>query len=133
MNQKLIFKQAVGRRKSSIAKVQITSGTGKFIINSQPAFAYLQKNRFLVLSMQSPFNLLDLQNTHDTIIQVKGGGLSGQAAAIQLAVSRALCQFEEVYRPVLKQKGFLTCDSRIKERKKYGLKKARKAPQFSKR
>lgn len=133
MNQKLIFGQGVGRRKSSTAKVQIMSGTGQFIINNQPGITYLQQNPSSVLSIQSPFDLLDLQNKYDTIIQVKGGGMSGQASAIQLGLARALCEMQDSYRPVLKDKGLLTRDARIKERKKYGLKKARKAPQFSKR
>ena len=133
MNQTPIFGQGVGRRKSSIAKVKIISGTGQFIINQKPGISYLQENPASILAIQSPQNLFDLQEKYDTIIQVKGGGMSGQAAAIQLGLARALCQLQESYRPVLKEKGFLTRDARVKERKKYGLKKARKAPQFSKR
>lgn len=133
MNQKPIFGEGVGRRKSAIAKVQIVSGTGQFIINQKPGITYLQENPSSIFTIQSPQNLFSLQDKYDTIIQVKGGGMSGQAAAIQLGLARALCQMKESYRPVLKDKGFLTRDARIKERKKYGLKKARKAPQFSKR
>lgn len=133
MNQKLIFGQGIGRRKSAVAKVQILSGTGQFIINNQPGITYLQQNPSSVLSIQTPFDLLDLQNKYDTIIQVKGGGMTGQASAIQLGLARALCDMKESYRTVLKPKKLLTRDARIKERKKYGLKKARKAPQFSKR
>ena len=133
MNQQPIFGEGVGRRKSSIAKVKIVSGTGQFIINQKPGISYLQENPSSILAIQSPQNLFDLQDKYDTIIQVKGGGMSGQAAAIQLGLARALCQMQESYRPVLKEKGFLTRDARVKERKKYGLKKARKAPQFSKR
>lgn len=133
MNQQPIFGQGIGRRKSSIANVKIVSGTGQFIINQKPAIAYLQENPVSIFAIQNPHNLFDLQEKYDTIIEVKGGGISGQAMAIQLGVARALCQMQSSYRPVLKQKGLLTRDSRVKERKKYGLKKARKAPQFSKR
>lgn len=133
MIQKPIFGEGVGRRKSAIAKVQIVSGTGQFIINQKPGITYLQENPSSILTIQSPQNLFSLQDKYDTIIQVKGGGMSGQATAIQLGLARALCQMQESYRPLFKQKGFLTRDARIKERKKYGLKKARKAPQFSKR
>lgn len=133
MNQQPIFGEGVGRRKSSVAKVKIVSGTGQFIINQKPGITYLQENPSSILAIQSPQNLFDLQDKYDTIIQVKGGGISGQALAIQLGLARALCQMQDSYRPVLKEKGLLKRDSRIKERKKYGLKKARKAPQFSKR
>ena len=133
MNQKPISGEGVGRRKSSIAKVISVSGTGEFIIYQKPGISYLQENPSSILAIQSPQNLFDLQDKYDTIIQVKGGGMSGQASAIQLGLARALCQMQDSYRPVLKQKGLLTRDARIKERKKYGLKKARKAPQFSKR
>jgi small subunit ribosomal protein S9 len=133
MNQTPIFAQAVGRRKSSIAQVKIISGTGQFLINQKPGITYLQENPASILAIQSPQNLFDLQEKYDTIIQVKGGGMTGQAEAIQLGLARALCQLQNSYRPVLKDKGLLTRDDRVKERKKYGLKKARKAPQFSKR
>lgn len=133
MTQTAIFGQGVGRRKSAIAKVQIVSGTGRFIINNQSGISYLQENPSSILAIQSPLDFLDLQKNYDTIVQVKGGGMTGQASAIQLGLARALSNMEENYRPLLKQKRFLTRDSRIKERRKYGLKKARKAPQFSKR
>lgn len=133
MSQSAIFGQGVGRRKCAIAKVQIVSGTGKFIINNQSAITYLQENPSSILAIQGPLDFLDVQKNYDTIVQVKGGGMSGQATAIQLGLARALAAMEETYRPMLKQKRFLTRDSRVKERRKYGLKKARKAPQFSKR
>ena len=133
MTQKPIFGTGIGRRKSSIAKVTIVSGTGQFFINQKPAITYLQENPVFISAIQNPQTLFDLQDKYDTLIEVKGGGLSGQAIAIQLGISRALCQMQTSYRPLLKQKGFLTRDPRVKERKKYGLKKARKAPQFSKR
>lgn len=124
---------ATGRRKSSIATVELTTGNGKFIINKKSGILYMQENSYLIIQMQSSLNFIQLTNQFDININVKGGGLVGQANAIKLAVSRALCLFQNKYRKPLKLKGFLTRDSRIKERKKYGLKKARKAPQFSKR
>lgn len=124
---------ATGRRKSSIATVELTTGTGKFIINKKSGILYMQENSYLIIQMKSSLNFIQLTNQFDININVKGGGLVGQANAIKLAVSRALCLFQTKYRKPLKLKGFLTRDSRIKERKKYGLKKARKAPQFSKR
>ena len=93
----------------------------------------MQDNAYLIMQMQSPLDFLELKNKFDIQITVKGGGLVGQANAIKLGISRALCLFQNNYRPSLKLKGFLTRDARVKERKKYGLKKARKAPQFSKR
>lgn len=128
-----IFGQGVGRRKSAIAKVQIVSGTGRLIINQQSGISYLQENPSSLLAIQNPLEFLDLEQKYDTIVHVEGGGIIGQAAAIQLGLARALCQMEKSYRPLLKQKGYLTRDSREKERRKYGLKKARKAPQYSKR
>lgn len=133
MNQKLIFGHGIGRRKSSIAQVHIISGTGQFLINNKPGIAYLQENPSSLSSLQNPFDLLDLQDKYDTIIHVTGGGISGQTSAIKLGIARALCEMKKSYRGLLKDNGLLTRDSRVKERKKYGLKKARKAPQFSKR
>nr|WVH39017.1 30S ribosomal protein S9 [Ulva taeniata] len=124
---------ATGRRKSSIATVELVPGNGRFIINNQSGINYMQDNAYLIMQMQSPLDFLELKNKFDIQITVKGGGLVGQANAIKLGISRALCLFQNNYRPSLKLKGFLTRDARVKERKKYGLKKARKAPQFSKR
>lgn len=122
-----------GRRKSAIAQIKIIRGNGEFLINEKSGIAYMQENPSFLLSMQSPLDLLGLQKNYDVVIKVKGGGLSGQAEAIRLGIARALCSLENSYRPSLKLKGYLTRDSRCKERRKYGLKKARKAPQFSKR
>jgi small subunit ribosomal protein S9 len=134
MNQIQIISQGVGRRKSAIAKIQILPGTGRLIINQQSGLSYLQENPTYLLSVQTPKDFLKFKNDeYDTIIQVNGGGLSAQASAIQLGISRALCQLDRAFYFPLKQKGFLTRDARVKERKKYGLKKARKAPQYSKR
>jgi small subunit ribosomal protein S9 len=124
---------ATGRRKSSIATVELLPGTGQFIINNKPGIFYMQENTYLIIQMQSSLDFLNLKNQFDIYINVKGGGLVAQANAIKLGISRAICLFQKDYRKSLKFKGFLTRDSRIKERKKYGLKKARKAPQFSKR
>jgi len=124
---------ATGRRKSSIATVELIPGNGKCIINNKSGIFYMQENTYLIIQMQSSLDFIQLKNKFDININVKGGGLVGQANAIRLAISRALCLFQKDYRKSLKLKGFLTRDARIKERKKYGLKKARKAPQFSKR
>jgi small subunit ribosomal protein S9 len=129
-NNKII---ATGRRKSSIATVELVPGSGKFIINNKTGIFYMQENTYLIIQMQSSLDYIKLANKFDININVKGGGLVGQSNAIKLAISRALCQFQTDYRKSLKLKGFLTRDARVKERKKYGLKKARKAPQFSKR
>ena len=132
MNQNLITR-GTGRRKSSIARVELTLGDGEFLINKQDAIAYFQNNVYLIEKMHSPLKFLSIQNKFNLTIFVNGGGLVGQAEAIKLAISRAICKFQPSYRSSLKGKGYLTRDSRIKERKKYGLKKARKAPQYSKR
>jgi small subunit ribosomal protein S9 len=125
--------RGTGRRKSSVARVEITSGTGNLNINKMPAIQYMQKNTYLMVKIQAPLAFLDLKNQFNFSIFVQGGGLVGQADAIQLGISNALCAFKQMYRTPLKLKGYLTSDARVKERKKYGLKKARKAPQYSKR
>ena len=124
---------ATGRRKTAVAQVQLIDGTGQFTINGKDSVTYLQNNASSILCVKAPFNLLNLEKEYDLIVKVKGGGFLGQAEAIQLGISRALCEVKEISRGALKQKGFLRRDSRSKERKKYGLKKARKAPQYSKR
>jgi small subunit ribosomal protein S9 len=124
---------ATGRRKTAIATVELSPGNGVFLINKKPSINYMQENNYLIIQMQSALDFLELKNKFDIYVTVSGGGLVGQANAIQLGMARALCEFQSTYRPSLKLKGFLKRDARIKERKKYGLKKARKAPQFSKR
>ena len=124
---------ATGRRKSSVATIELVPGSGRFTINNKPGIYYMQENTYLIIQMQSSLDFIQVKNKFDININVKGGGLVGQANAIKLAISRALCLFQNNYRKSLKLKGFLTRDARVKERKKYGLKKARKAPQFSKR
>ena len=133
MNQTPQLVQGIGRRKSAIAKVNLRVGSGEFWINKKRATNYLQENSASLLAIKTPLQLLNLETSYDTLIEVKGGGISSQTSAIQLGLARALCKVQSSYRDILKEKKFLTRDSRIKERKKYGLKKARKAPQFSKR
>jgi small subunit ribosomal protein S9 len=128
-----ILAMGVGRRKSAIAQIKLIRGNGEFIINGKSGLSYMQENPSFLLAIQAPLDLLGLQKNYTVIVKVTGGGLAGQADAIRLGVARALCLLEESYRSSLRLKGFLTRDSRIKERRKYGLKKARKAPQFSKR
>jgi len=125
--------QGIGRRKTSVAKVKLQVGTGNIWINKKRASIYLQENPAALLAIQTPLQLFSLQTNYDTIIEVKGGGITGQTSAIQLGIARAVYKLENSYKDVLREKNLLTRDARIKERKKYGLKKARKAPQFSKR
>ena len=116
-----------GRRKSSIARVYLTEGKGKITVNGKDIEETLR------VIVRQPLVVTDTLTKYDVTCDVKGGGFSGQAGAVRHGIARALNDINEEYRPALKQNGFLTRDSRAKERKKYGLKKARKAPQFSKR
>lgn len=120
-----------GRRKSSVARVRLVSGTGKVIVNNKPLEEYFGDG-FMRLTVNQPFSLLDVK-TFDALVSVNGGGLSGQAGAIRHGIARALVKEDANFKAELKKAGFLTRDPRMKERKKYGLKKARRAPQFSKR
>jgi len=122
-----------GRRKSSVARVHLfAGGTGAITINGRDIDEYfgLETLKYIV---RQPLNTTDTAGKVDITATVKGGGVTGQAGAIRHGISRALLQVDENYRPLLKNAGFLTRDSRMKERKKYGLKAARRAPQFSKR
>jgi len=121
-----------GRRKSSVARVYLVPGTGKFTINKRDIEEYFGLETLKVISKQS-LALTDTMTKFDVIVTVKGGGYTGQAGAIRHGISRALLEADLDLRPVLKKAGFLTRDPRMKERKKYGLKSARRAPQFSKR
>lgn len=121
-----------GRRKSSISRVRIMSGNGNITINGKPLNEYFGEETLKVIVKQ-PLTVTNTLDKFDVICTVKGGGFSGQAGAIRHGIARALNAANLEYRPTLKSNGFLTRDSRTKERKKYGLKKARKAPQFSKR
>ncbi len=121
-----------GRRKSSVARVYLVPGSGKITINKKNIDDYLGLDTLKVIVRQ-PLVATDTEGKFDVIVNVKGGGYTGQAGAIRHGISRALLEVDQEYRPTLKSAGFLTRDSRMKERKKYGLKKARRAPQFSKR
>ncbi len=121
-----------GRRKSSIARVYLVPGTGKIIINKKDMEEYFGLDT-LKLIVKQPLVLTETTDKYDVLVNVHGGGFTGQAGAIRHGISRALLQVDAEYRPALKKAGFLTRDPRMKERKKYGLKAARRAPQFSKR
>ena len=123
---------ATGRRKESTAKVWIKPGEGKITVNKKDFKDYFPRDT-LISMITEPFNLTGTQDAYDVIASIEGGGVSGQAGALRHGISRALLEVNPDYRIILKKEGFLTRDSRIKERKKYGLKKARKRPQFSKR
>jgi small subunit ribosomal protein S9 len=123
----------VGRRKEATARVFLIPGEGTITINNKPGEKYLQYNENYLNAVWSPLELLKLDKQFNIIAIVNGGGLTGQAEAIQLGIARRLADIDKENRPILKPFGFLTRDSRIKERKKYGLRKARKAPQYSKR
>jgi small subunit ribosomal protein S9 len=123
----------IGRRKQATARVFLIPGEGNLIINNKLGDKYLQYNYTYLNTVWGPLEVLKLEKQFDIIARVSGGGLTGQAQAIQLGVARRLCEIEKENRPILKPFGFLTRDARIKERKKYGLRKARKAPQYSKR
>ena len=121
-----------GRRKKSVARVRVYPGTGKIIINDREIDDYFGLET-LKLIVRQPLALTETSEKFDVICRVTGGGVTGQAGAIRHGLSRALLQYDENLRPALKKAGFLTRDPRMKERKKYGLKGARRAPQFSKR
>ena len=121
-----------GRRKKSIARVNMTPGTGKITINKRDIDDYLGLET-LKLIVRQPLVATDTTDKFDIMVNVHGGGTTGQAGAIRHGISRALLKADIDYRPVLKKAGYLTRDPRMKERKKYGLKAARRAPQFSKR
>ena len=121
-----------GRRKKSIARVRLIPGTGEFIVNKRTIDEYFHLGTLIQVAKQ-PLVLVGMENKFDVYVNVVGGGFRGQAGAIRLGVARALVEFDENLRKEIKKEGFLTRDARTKERKKYGLKKARKAPQFSKR
>ncbi|HHV19431.1 MAG TPA: 30S ribosomal protein S9 [Thermoanaerobacterales bacterium] len=129
------MKQAVlatGRRKTSVAKVWITPGSGKIVVNKRPIDDYFGLET-LKAEVKRPLEKIDALDKFDVIASVRGGGFTGQAGAIRHGIARALLKIDNDFRPVLKKAGYLTRDPRMKERKKYGLKKARRAPQFSKR
>jgi small subunit ribosomal protein S9 len=123
---------ATGRRKEAIARVRLVPGTGEWKINGRSLEDYFP-NKVHQQIVNEPLKTLDVADRYDILVRVQGGGISGQAGAVRLGIARALTQTDGDARPPLKRAGFLTRDPRVKERKKYGLKKARKAPQYSKR
>ena len=132
----LIFQKkhiGLGKRKQAVARVFLIPGEGNLIINKVSGNKYLQYNDNYLSTVWAPLKALNLEKQFDIVVITKGGGLTGQAQSIQLGVARQLCKLDNQNRAILKPFGFLTRDSRIKERKKYGLRKARKASQYSKR
>lgn len=121
-----------GRRKNAVARVRLVPGEGRVVVNDRPLDEYFGQ-KILEMQVRQPLEVTNNQGRFDVLAKVEGGGVSGQAGAIRLGIARALLQADGELRPVLKRNGFLTRDPRMKERRKYGLKKARKAPQFSKR
>ena len=121
-----------GRRKSSVARVRLVPGEGRIIINDREINEYFPFDT-LILVVKQPLVATETTGNYDVLVNVSGGGFTGQAGAIRHGISRALLQADPAFRPTLKAAGFLTRDARMKERKKYGLKGARRAPQFSKR
>ena len=123
---------AVGRRKEAVVRVRLSAGTGKFTLNGRSLEDYFP-NKVHQQLIKEPFVTLEKDDQYDVVATLTGGGITGQAGALRLGIARVLIDLEPDDRPALKKAGFLTRDPRVKERKKYGLKKARKAPQYSKR
>ena len=130
-SENIVF-QGTGRRKESIARVRLVAGKGEITINGKSLDEYFGSDILKVIVNQ-PLTVTNTVVKYDVIVKVVGGGFTGQAGAIRHGISRALLEVNGEFRPILKANGFLTRDPRMKERKKYGMKKARKAPQFSKR
>ncbi|MBQ1220762.1 MAG: 30S ribosomal protein S9 [Peptococcaceae bacterium] len=130
-NEKVQF-YGTGRRKSSVARVRLVPGNGQIIVNGKESKDYFKK-KTLEMIIRQPLVLTETEGRFDVLVNAHGGGTTGQAGAVRLGIARALLKADIEYRPVLKKAGFLTRDPRMKERKKYGLKGARRAPQFSKR
>ncbi len=122
-----------GRRKTSVARVRLIPGNGTITINGRPGDHYLNFNPAYIAAVKAPLQTLGLITEYDILVNVRGGGLTGQADAIKQGAARALCELSLDNRKPLKTEGHLSRDPRAKERRKYGIKKARKAPQFSKR
>ncbi|WP_042353136.1 30S ribosomal protein S9 [Bacillus massiliigorillae] len=121
-----------GRRKSSVARVRLVPGTGRIILNDREINEYFPFET-LILVVKQPLEATETTGSYDVLVNVSGGGFTGQAGAVRHGIARALLQADPAFRPALKSAGLLTRDARMKERKKYGLKGARRAPQFSKR
>ena len=123
---------ATGKRKESTARVRLVPGTGKILVNNRDMNEYFKRDTAKTMILE-PLKLTSTESVYDVIALIEGGGTSGQAGALRHGISKALLEVNSEFRLILKREGFLTRDSRIKERKKYGLRKARKKPQFSKR
>lgn len=132
MATKTDMTRGTGRRKESVARVRIVPGTGKFALDGRTLEEYFPRPA-LQMHVMEPFKVTNTGERFDVLASMHGGGMSGQAGALRLGIARALCIVDPSLRGELKKKGLLTRDSRVKERRKYGLKKARKAPQYSKR
>ncbi|TVQ43901.1 MAG: 30S ribosomal protein S9 [Gloeocapsa sp. DLM2.Bin57] len=132
-NQDRVVYWGTGRRKSSIARVRLVPGTGEVTVNGRTATDYFNRIPNYLQTLKAPLETLGLESQYDILVKAHGGGLTGQSDAVKLGVARALCQLDPENRQPLKVEGYLTRDPRAKERKKYGLHKARKAPQYSKR
>ncbi|NEP02143.1 MAG: 30S ribosomal protein S9 [Symploca sp. SIO2E9] len=122
-----------GRRKSAVARVRLVPGGGQMIVNGRPGDSYFNFNPSYLAAAKAPLETLGLETDYDILVNAHGGGLTGQSDAIRMGIARALCELDPENRQPLKLEGYLTRDPRSKERKKYGLHKARKAPQYSKR
>jgi small subunit ribosomal protein S9 len=127
-----LLAQATGRRKAAVCRARLHSGSGRWEINGRPIEDYFASATHRMI-ITEPLRVTDTEGRYDISAKIHGGGVSGQAGALRHAIARALVDVDESLRPVLKRAGFLTRDAREKERRKYGLKKARKAPQYSKR
>lgn len=124
--------EGIGRRKTSTARVRVFEGNGNFVVNDKPLDKYFTIQRFFKTAL-APLDILKLSGKFDVSVKVSGGGVMGQAEAIRHGLSRALVKYNEAFKKLLREAGFLTRDPRMVERKKYGLKKARKSPQWQKR
>lgn len=131
-NENLVQYLGTGRRKEAVARVFLRPGTGNIVVNKKPLAEYMP-SELLQMVVKAPLELTNTLDQFDVLVNVDGGGFTGQAGAIRHGITRALMEANEEFRPALKAAGFVTRDPRAKERKKYGLKKARRAPQFSKR
>jgi small subunit ribosomal protein S9 len=127
-----VHRPAVGRRKEAVVRIRLSAGSGKFTLNGRTLEDYFP-NKVHQQLIKEPFVTLEKIDQYDVVATLSGGGITGQAGALRLGIARVLIDIEPDDRPALKKAGFLTRDPRVKERKKYGLKKARKAPQYSKR
>jgi small subunit ribosomal protein S9 len=133
MTEEKHYYQGTGRRKTSVARVRLYPGNGEFVVNNKPAEDYFTTREMLQREIHRPLELTETMGNFNILVRVRGGGIASQASAVRHALSRALLDANQEFRPTLKKAGFLTRDARAKERKKVGLKRARKRPQYTKR